>query len=126
MALDPKTIYRDHADEYHALVLAEDCDQNLIAAIESLKPIDGAHILEVGAAESEPAPPVALSEYYEWLETERGCTRLAIRTDYQFESVSTAAQTLGFFFGSELADKIRAAGSSRVPEVTGLWWWEPS
>ena len=230
MALDPRTIYRDHAARYHDLVLAEDCDHALLPALEALRPLSGARVLEVGAGtgritrllleagarveafdkeaamlevarehlgafeadrltlgcadarslpvddawadaaiagwvfghfrywmpehwreettaaldeldralvpggvgivietlgttETEPSPPGPLAEYYRWLETERGCTRASLRTDYRFPDVETAAETLGFFFGADLAARVRAAGSPRVPEVTGLWWW---
>jgi ubiquinone/menaquinone biosynthesis C-methylase UbiE len=41
-------VYRSHADEYDALVPAEDCDERLAAAIERIKPVGGAAILEVG------------------------------------------------------------------------------
>lgn len=231
MAPDAQTVYREHAAAYHRLVLAEDCDERLLPALESLKPLSGARVLEVGAGtgritrglidrgarveafdkeeamldiareyldsadpehlhlgaadardlpveddwadmavagwvfghfrywmpedwrrqtsvaldemdraltdggvgvvietlgtgESEPSPPQGLVEYYDWLQTTRGCSYRSLRTDYQFEDVRTAAETLGFFFGPALAERIRAQGWARVPEVTGIWWWE--
>jgi ubiquinone/menaquinone biosynthesis C-methylase UbiE len=42
-------IYRDHADEYDALVGAEDCDGNLRPALEAIAALPGATVLEAGA-----------------------------------------------------------------------------
>ena len=230
MNLDATTIYREHPDKYHALVMAEDCDRQLISAIEARHELDGAQVLEVGAGtgritaqllergaqveafekeeamlkvadrylagfesvryelrqadarslpvadnwadvaiagwvfghfrywlpddwrqeigaaieeldralvdggvgiiietlgtgEEKPAPPEGLREYYDWLENERGCTPEVIRSDYLFDDVATAAETMGFFFGAAIEERVHAEGSSRIPEVTGLWWW---
>ena len=69
-----------------------------------------------------PAPPTdALAEYYAWLEDEWGFARQTIRTDYQFASVDEAVARTEFFFGSELAAKIRQQGLARLPEWTGVW-----
>ncbi len=69
-----------------------------------------------------PAPPTpGLAEYYAWLEDTWGFRREVIRTDYQFESVGAAAAQAEFFFGPELAEKIRAHGWARLPEWTGVW-----
>jgi len=69
-----------------------------------------------------PAPPTpGLAEYYAWLENEWGFVRETISTDYQFASVDEAAARSEFFFGPELAEKIRANGWARVPEWTGVW-----
>ena len=79
--------------------------------------------LGTGRTESDgPAPPnAALAEYYAWLETEHGFKRAAIRTDYSFSDVETAARVCGFFFGDAMARTIRERGSSRVVEYTGVW-----
>lgn len=81
-------------------------------------------ILEtLGTGSTEPAPPrPELGEYYRWLEEEHGMTRLAIRTDYRFPDVETAARTTGFFFGEAFAERVRAEQWSQIPESTGLWW----
>jgi ubiquinone/menaquinone biosynthesis C-methylase UbiE len=229
MEIDYATIYRDHPEQYDALVSAEDCDGQLLPAIEGIAAVTGAHILEVGAgtgritrqllargacvtgfdralpmlevarrrlqaigetgwelhvADAEalpvgdnvfdvaiagwvfghlrswvaerwrdaigrcldemdravrpggalivvetlgtgtevPEPPTeALAEYYHWLERTRGFARVALRTDYWFPDVETAARTTGFFFGSAFAERVRRAGLTRVPECTGLW-----
>jgi ubiquinone/menaquinone biosynthesis C-methylase UbiE len=80
-------------------------------------------ILETLTTGSEtPAPPTeGLAEYYAWLEEAWGFTRQAIRTDYQFASVEEAVARTEFFFGAELAEKIRANGWARLPEWTGVW-----
>src|SRR5260221_1701047 len=46
---DYLTIYRDHAADYDKLVSAEDCDHQLLPAIERLCPLATASVLEVGA-----------------------------------------------------------------------------
>jgi len=69
-----------------------------------------------------PAPPNAeLAEYFRWLEDEWGCTRSVIQTDYQFESVEEAVARTTFFFGEEMAARIREQGWARLPEWTGIW-----
>jgi ubiquinone/menaquinone biosynthesis C-methylase UbiE len=231
MSTDYEAIYRERAADYDLLVTAEDCDGALLPALESIAPLDGAAILEVGVGtgrlsrllvprarrfhgterapgmldiarnhldtietraavtlelgdarslevgdawadvaiagwvfghfrswfasdwkveigralaemnralapdgtlviletlgtgSTEPAPPQPeLGEYYQWLEAEHGMTRLAIRTDYQFPDVETAARTTSFFFGEAFAARVRAEQWSRIPESTGLWW----
>ncbi len=42
-------IYQRHADEYDELVAAEDCDGHLLPALQSIVPLAGAAVLEVGA-----------------------------------------------------------------------------
>lgn len=44
-----EAIYGDRAREYHRLVLAEDCDRNLLPAIEARVPLRGRRVVEVGA-----------------------------------------------------------------------------
>lgn len=80
-------------------------------------------ILEtLGTGSLTPAPPHAgLAQYYAWLETTWGFTRHTVATDYQFTDVAEAVQVTEFFFGAELAAKIRANGWARVPEWTGVW-----
>ena len=69
-----------------------------------------------------PAPPnAALAEYYDWLEQTWGFSRETIPTDYHFASVDEAVARTEFFFGPELAAKIRAHGWARLPEWTGVW-----
>jgi hypothetical protein len=59
--------------------------------------------------------------YYAWLEEEHGFARQTISTDYAFSSVAEAVAYTEFFFGAELAGRIRAHGWARLPEWTGVW-----
>jgi ubiquinone/menaquinone biosynthesis C-methylase UbiE len=77
----------------------------------------------LGTGSTEPAAPTAtLAAYYHFLESELGFSRETIPTDYQFSSLEDAFETIGFFFGSELAAKVRSNHWVVVPEWTGLWW----
>ena len=76
----------------------------------------------LGTGSLKPAPPTAeLAEYYDWLEKHWGFTRQEIPTDYQFPNIETAVELTEFFFGAELAEKIRRNGWATVPEWTGVW-----
>jgi ubiquinone/menaquinone biosynthesis C-methylase UbiE len=228
--MEYEQIYAGHAEQYDALVAAEDCERRLIPAIESICPLSGAAVLEVGVgtgriaraivervgrlvavdrapamlevarrrladiagaapwelheadaralpvasgwadvaiagwvfghfrtwmpddwqhqialalgemaralrpggalivietlgtgSEVPAAPTAALDEYFTWLEGANGLERRAIRTDYRFADVETAAAITGFFFGDAFAARVRREGWSRVPECTGLW-----
>ncbi|HEU5099813.1 MAG TPA: class I SAM-dependent methyltransferase [Roseiflexaceae bacterium] len=69
-----------------------------------------------------PAPPTpGLGEYYDWLERDWGFRRDTIATDYRFASVDEAVVRTEFFFGPQLAARIRAEGWARLPEWTGVW-----
>ncbi len=69
-----------------------------------------------------PTPPsVGLAEYYAWLESEWGFTRQTISTDFRFAGVDEGVAYTEFFFGSDMADRIRANGWARLPEWTGVW-----
>jgi ubiquinone/menaquinone biosynthesis C-methylase UbiE len=46
--MEYEQIYAEGAEQYDALVAAEDCDRALIPAIESICPLSGAAVLEVG------------------------------------------------------------------------------
>ena len=76
----------------------------------------------LGTGSEAPAPPNdVLAEFYTWLESEKGFIREAVRTDYQFESVDEADRLTRFFFGDDLADRIRRENITRLPENTGIW-----
>jgi len=77
-------------------------------------------ILEtLGTGTTDPGPPTpVLAAYYRWLEQERGFSWLNIRTDYEFPSISQAIARIRFFFGDELAARVK---HRRVPEWTGVW-----
>lgn len=47
--MDYHEIYAKHADAYDELVAAEDCDGNLLPALERLTPVAGRRVIEVGA-----------------------------------------------------------------------------
>ena len=81
-------------------------------------------ILEtLGTGRETPQPPHAgLAAYYSWLEHEQGFHREWLRTDYEFASLDEADELTRFFFGDELADRVRREGLVRLPECTGLWW----
>jgi SAM-dependent methyltransferase len=69
------------------------------------------------------APPNAeLAAYYRFLEGTWGMSRAEFPTDYEFASLDAALESIGFFFGPQLAERVRERGSERVPEWTGLWW----
>jgi ubiquinone/menaquinone biosynthesis C-methylase UbiE len=46
--MDYEKIYAEHAERYDELVAAEDCDHNLLPALEQLAPLRGRSVLEVG------------------------------------------------------------------------------
>lgn len=81
-------------------------------------------ILETMTTGSEiPAPPTeGLAQYYGWLERERGFSSTTIRTDYQFASLDEADRLTRFFFGDDLADRVRRENWIVLPENTGIWW----
>jgi SAM-dependent methyltransferase len=68
------------------------------------------------------APDAALARYYDFLEGAWQMRREVLRTDYRFESVAAAKESIGFFFGPALAATVEREGWSVVPEWTGLWW----
>jgi ubiquinone/menaquinone biosynthesis C-methylase UbiE len=77
----------------------------------------------LGSGSQSPKPPSeTLADYYRWLEQEHGFSRLWIRTDYHFQSISEAFELTKFFFGQELADQIKQTGSLVMPECTGIWF----
>jgi ubiquinone/menaquinone biosynthesis C-methylase UbiE len=87
-----------------------------------LKP--GGHIIlfeSLTTGSETPIPLEHLKDYYPWLD-EAGFRNKWIRTDFKFESVDEAAESLAFFFGEEMSKQIREKGSTIVPECTGVWW----
>jgi ubiquinone/menaquinone biosynthesis C-methylase UbiE len=75
----------------------------------------------LGTGNEEPIRLEHVETAYHWL-NQNGFENKWIRTDYQFESVEEAADLAGFFFGSEMADRIRDVRSAILPECTGVWW----
>lgn len=76
----------------------------------------------LGTGHETPQPSAPLAEYHAWLEAERGFSRIGLRTDYRFATADEAAELCGFFFGEQLANRIRRDRLVRIPECTGLWW----
>lgn len=70
----------------------------------------------------EPAPPhQGLAAYYQRLENEHGLSRQVITTDFMFDNLEQACKYAAFFFGEELAKKVREHNWVRLPEWTGIW-----
>lgn len=84
---------------------------------------DGTIILleSLGTGNEEPIRLEHVESTYQWLDV-NGFENKWIRTDYQFESVDEAADLAGFFFGSDMAVRIREKRSNILPECTGVWW----
>lgn len=76
----------------------------------------------LGTGSETPQPPDFLQPYYNALESEYGYRRTELRTDYRFRSLDEAVELSTFFFGSELAGRVRDNGWVVLPECTGLWW----
>ncbi|GAB1421360.1 hypothetical protein MASR2M15_15200 [Anaerolineales bacterium] len=88
-----------------------------------LKPGGTAILLEtLGTGNRKPQPPTpGLAELYQWLETEQGFSFQWIRTDYQFANLDEAENLVRFFFGDELAERVRTESLIVLPECTGIW-----
>jgi ubiquinone/menaquinone biosynthesis C-methylase UbiE len=75
----------------------------------------------LGTGNEQPLHLAHLGNFYPWLD-EKGFENTWIRTDYRFQSVDEAAGLAGFFFGEEMASRIRKDGLTVLPECTGVWW----
>jgi ubiquinone/menaquinone biosynthesis C-methylase UbiE len=84
---------------------------------------DGMIILfeSLGTGNESPMRLEHIESTYQWLD-ENGFQNKWIRTDYQFESLDEAADLAGFFFGREMADRVREKRLVILPECTGVWW----
>ncbi len=97
-------------------------DQILKEMKRALRPGGTIIILETqGTGFETPHPPDFLVPYYALLEAQGFASRW-IRTDYQFDSLDQAEALARFFFGDELADKVRRENWVILPECTGIWW----
>ncbi len=102
--------------------------QHLLRAIKEMERVLRPHgtivIIEtLGTGETEPKPMSDwFAEYFAFLENDLDFQSTAIRTDLKFDSLDQAARTIGFFFGDEWDEKVRANNWVIVPECTGLWW----
>lgn len=84
----------------------------------------GGHIVlfeSLGTGNEQPVQLDQLKDFYAWLD-EVGFRSKWIRTDYKFESVRSAAEIAGFFFGEEIGRKIENDQITILPECTGVWW----
>lgn len=75
----------------------------------------------LGTGNEAPVKLEHLADYYPWLD-EKGFQNKWIRTDYRFDSLEEAVELSGFFFGEELAERIRQKKMIILPECTGVWW----
>jgi ubiquinone/menaquinone biosynthesis C-methylase UbiE len=84
---------------------------------------DGVVILfeSLGTGNESPIRLEHVEPTYRWLDT-NGFQHKWIRTDYRFESVEEAVELAGFFFGEEMADRVREERLVILPECTGVWW----
>lgn len=84
---------------------------------------DGTIILfeSLGTGNESPIRLEHVEATYQWLD-ENEFQNKWIRTDYQFESIDEAAELAGFFFGDELANRVRENGLIILSECTGVWW----
>jgi ubiquinone/menaquinone biosynthesis C-methylase UbiE len=75
----------------------------------------------LGTGNETPVRLDHLRNFYTWLD-ETGFKNTWIRTDYRFESVDQTENSVRFFFGDELGDRVRQFNLRVLPECTGVWW----
>lgn len=74
-----------------------------------------------GTGFETPNPPPHLDPYFHFLK-DSGFQETFIRTDYAFRSLEEALALSGFFFGEEMAIKVKKNQWTRLPECTGILW----
>ena len=113
-----------HTTEWHAGDWQTKIGRSVDEMLRVLRPGGMAVVFEtMGTGTDTPAPPnTALAAYYAWLREERGFASAAFRTDYKFASLGEAERLTRFFFGDELAERVRAESLVMLPECTGVWW----
>jgi ubiquinone/menaquinone biosynthesis C-methylase UbiE len=84
---------------------------------------DGRIILleSLGTGNESPIRLQHVETTYQWLD-DNGFQNKWIRTDYQFQSLDEAVDLAGFFFGAEMAARVRGKRIVILPECTGVWW----
>lgn len=75
----------------------------------------------LGTGNDSPLRLEHVESTYQWLD-QNGFQNKWIRTDYKFESLDEAIDLAGFFFGADMANKVRERQSILLPECTGVWW----
>jgi ubiquinone/menaquinone biosynthesis C-methylase UbiE len=113
-----------HATVWYGDLWREEIDPAIGEMMRLLRPGGTGIVCEtLGTGSLKPAAPTEiLAAYYRYLELERGFARTEVRTDYQFSSLTEAIETIGFFFGDELAARVKDNRWRIVPEWTGIWW----
>jgi ubiquinone/menaquinone biosynthesis C-methylase UbiE len=113
----------------HQTVWSEEGWRQPIAAalgemIRVLRPGGTALVIEtLGTGHTTPfRPPTQLARYYALLTDELHFASRWFRTDYEFPSLAEGERLVRFFFGDERARAFVSAGSTLLPECTGLWW----
>ncbi len=113
-----------HATVWYEERWRDEIDPAIREMMRLLRPGGTAIICEtLGTGSAEPAPPTpTLEAYYQFLEIEWGFARRVVPTDYQFATLEESVETIQFFFGEELAARVRRNRWTIVPEWTGIWW----
>jgi len=99
-------------------------DLGLMEAQRLLRPGGVMIMLEnYGTGSETPDPPEHLGAYFSYL-IENGFKETWFRTDYAFRDLNEAVALSGFFFGEQMAEKVRRNKWTTLPECTGLLWKE--
>lgn len=75
----------------------------------------------LGTGNESPVRLEHVETTYQWLDR-NGFQNKWIRTDYKFDSLDEATDLAGFFFGADMAGRVRERRSVILPECTGVWW----
>jgi ubiquinone/menaquinone biosynthesis C-methylase UbiE len=113
-----------HSIEWYGDGWRKEIGRALVEMRRIMRPGGAIIIIEtLGTGRETPQPPTTgLASYYEFLEETVGFSHRWIRTDYEFESLDEAERLSGFFFGTELSDRIIRDQLLILPECTGIWW----